>query len=315
LFGIANAVNERTKRGEPINGEWARAAKYISDYQRYTLGSLQNPDGSLSTEWFNYPADRPGDVDRKLQTSGHMLEFIVWSLPNDQLRDPRVVKCVDFISGILLANPDRAWSIGPLGHALHALIVYHQRLYNEAALPPLPIAQAEPLKTKATAAASAFEPANPASDADGSMTMSRLQKAVERPKPLSPAGSVDRGAAAKPKTVTPKDSAVAKSDNSSESPIKNSTAKTSAEQESTAPTPTQANPTAKQLADLSDGCTDSIPSSATVAQFQLAMRNLASVIVPKAISPELIEPTPPSVESDTPNEAPFDRPATSAVGP
>ena len=90
LLGIANAVKERTKRDEPINGQWARAAKYISDYQRYTLGNLQNPDGSFSTEWFKYPADRPGDIDRKLQTTGHMLEFIVWSLPNDQLRDPRV---------------------------------------------------------------------------------------------------------------------------------------------------------------------------------------------------------------------------------
>ena len=58
LFGITNAVKERAKRGEPIDGQWARAAKYISDYQRYTLGTLQNPDGSFSTEWFNYPADR-----------------------------------------------------------------------------------------------------------------------------------------------------------------------------------------------------------------------------------------------------------------
>ena len=90
LFGIANAVNERIKRGEPINGQWARAAKYTADYQRYTLGTLQNPDGSFSTEWFNYPADRAGDVDRKIQTTGHMLEWLAWSLPEDEMRNARV---------------------------------------------------------------------------------------------------------------------------------------------------------------------------------------------------------------------------------
>ncbi len=59
LFAIANAVKERQKRGEPIDGQWARAAKYTADYQRYTLANLQNPDGSFSTEWFNTPGRSP----------------------------------------------------------------------------------------------------------------------------------------------------------------------------------------------------------------------------------------------------------------
>jgi hypothetical protein len=135
LFAIANAVKERAKRGEPIDGQWARAAKYTGDYQRYTLANLQNPDGSFSTEWFNRPADRPGDLDRKLQTTGHMLEWLVWSLPDDELHDSKVEKAVDFLSGILLNNPDRTWSIGPLGHSLHALMIYHQRVYRDVPLP------------------------------------------------------------------------------------------------------------------------------------------------------------------------------------
>jgi hypothetical protein len=180
LLGIANAVKERAKRDEPINGQWARAAKYISDYQRYTLGSLQNADGSFSTEWFNYPADRPGDIDRKIQTTGHMLEFIVWSLPADQLRDPRVVKAVDFLSDTLLANPDRAWSVGPLGHALHSLMIYHERLYNEPALPAVSQTAAQPLKTKAESI-SAITPPEPKSD-NGNLNISQLQGAAESPK-------------------------------------------------------------------------------------------------------------------------------------
>src|SRR5262249_28755080 len=141
LEGISNAVKERARQGKPIDGEWARAAKYISDYQRYTL-SLQNPDGSFSTEWFKYAADRSRDIDRKVQTTGHMLEFLVWSLSDDELRDPRVVKAADFLAGLLLANPDRAWSIGPEGHALHALVIYHQRMFTQPTFPSAPLTAA-----------------------------------------------------------------------------------------------------------------------------------------------------------------------------
>ena len=65
------------------------------------------------------PGRSPDDIDRKLQTTGHMLEWLVWSLPDEQLRDPKVEKTVDFLSGILVNNPDKAWSIGPMGHGLH----------------------------------------------------------------------------------------------------------------------------------------------------------------------------------------------------
>ncbi|HEY2881920.1 MAG TPA: hypothetical protein VGJ15_05790 [Pirellulales bacterium] len=193
LEAISWAVKERIKRGEPIDGQYARAAKYISDYQRYTLTNLQNPDGSLSTEWFNYAADRPGDIDRKLQTTGHMLEFLVMSLPDEQLRDPRLLKTIDFLSSLMLANPDKAWSIGPLGHALHAQMVYHERMFNEPALPstsspnsappttaaPLTAAATAPTKSK-TAVALPMPPA-PQIEGRGDKTMSQLQKATAVP--------------------------------------------------------------------------------------------------------------------------------------
>jgi hypothetical protein len=167
LFGIANAVKERAKRGEPIDGQWARAQKYISDYQRYTLNTLQNTDGSLSTEWFSYPADRSFDPDRKLQTTGHMLEFLVWSLPDDQLRDPKVVKSVNFLTDLLASNPDRAWSIGPLGHALHALMIYHERMFNEPALPAVSLTAAVPLKAAPKPVVSITSPPEP--DCEGGL--------------------------------------------------------------------------------------------------------------------------------------------------
>jgi hypothetical protein len=294
LFGIANAVKERAKRDEPINGEWARAAKYISDYQRYTLGNLQNPDGSFSTEWFNYPADRQGDVDRKLQTTGHMLEFIVWSLPTDQLRDPRVVKAVDFLSDALLANPDKKWSIGPLGHALHSLVIYHERMFTEPALPPVSQTAGEPVKTKPRSI-SALTPPNPVLESNGNSTISQLQHAAEKPKQANPVDGAAKSGAAAAKDIVMKDAT------GNGTAVEASTAKSLS---------------AKEIADRSDGCTDSIPAAAArESGLRLALRDIISVIAPQAIAPTPVAPPSANSGPTLPSDAPFDRPAAGPSGP
>ena len=129
LFGLSSSYLFRAKRGKPIDGEFQRAYAFVRDYQRYTLSSLQNPDGSFSTEWFNRPANS-NDPARKLQTTGHILEWLVWSLPEDELRDPRIIKSVEFVATTLADQPNHDWSVGPLGHALHALAIYDKRIHG-----------------------------------------------------------------------------------------------------------------------------------------------------------------------------------------
>ncbi|MBX9787708.1 MAG: hypothetical protein K2Y37_02235 [Pirellulales bacterium] len=143
LTALAYAVRARGKQGYKIEGPWLRAQKYLNDYHRYNF-SLQNADGSFSTEWFRKREARD-DLDRRLQTSGHILEWFVYSLPEEQLTDPRVVKAVKYVSGILAAQPSREWEIGPLGHAIHALVIYDQRVFKaaEAEAVPEPIARAK----------------------------------------------------------------------------------------------------------------------------------------------------------------------------
>jgi FKBP-type peptidyl-prolyl cis-trans isomerase FkpA len=53
-------------------------------------GWLQNPDGSFSTNWFEARGNH-NDPGRKLQTTGHMLEWLVYTLPDDQLQSPRMM--------------------------------------------------------------------------------------------------------------------------------------------------------------------------------------------------------------------------------
>ena len=130
LFGLAYGCQRRLKQNGRLDGVYLRADKYVRDYQEFTLTKLQNRDGSFSTEWFKYPADRRDDVDRKIQTTGHILEWLVASLDQERLYDPRVVQATEFLAAALAREPDRSWRLGPLGHALHALNIYQERAWG-----------------------------------------------------------------------------------------------------------------------------------------------------------------------------------------
>ena len=130
LFGLAYGCQRRLKATGRLDGVYARADKYVRDYQNLALTKLQNHDGSFSTEWFKYPADREDDIDRKIQTTGHILEWLVSSLDQENLYQPRLVAAVEFLTAALAREPSREWKIGPLGHALHALTIYQERAWG-----------------------------------------------------------------------------------------------------------------------------------------------------------------------------------------
>ena len=128
MMGFGYAVRTRRAQGEPMVGEFRRAEIFVNDYFDYTF-KLQNADGSLSTSWFQGRGSS-SDAARRVQTTGHMLEWLVYSLPHDRLQDERVVRAVDHLSGLLQQSPNRNWKIGPLGHALHALVIYEHRVFK-----------------------------------------------------------------------------------------------------------------------------------------------------------------------------------------
>ena len=150
LFGLSYACQRRLRASGTLDGHYARADHFVRDYQRFALTKLQNPDGSFSTEWFKYPADREDDVDRKVQTTGHILEWLVGSVDQDQLYQSRIVSAVEFLSAALLREPSREWKLGPLGHALHALTIYQERVWGKV-LPGGIAAYSGPMKATSDA--------------------------------------------------------------------------------------------------------------------------------------------------------------------
>jgi hypothetical protein len=133
MTGFSYASNLHVKRKLPMEGQWLRADRYVDSYLDY-ITTLQNRDGSFSTNWFASRGDLP-NLGRKLQTGGHMLEWLVYTLPEERLSDPQVIRGVDFIAHTLMDgftknNPPTKWEIGPLGHALHALALYDERMFG-----------------------------------------------------------------------------------------------------------------------------------------------------------------------------------------
>ena len=65
-----------------------------------------------------------------MQTTGHILEWLMFTLPKEQLEDPRILKSVDFLLNNIWDDRSHKWPIGPRGHATRAIAIYQQRVYG-----------------------------------------------------------------------------------------------------------------------------------------------------------------------------------------
>jgi hypothetical protein len=128
MMGFSYAIRMRQRDGKPLDGQWARAKTFVDDYHEYTFG-LQNADGSFSTDWFAGRGDF-GDVGRRVETTGHIFEWLAFSLPEAQLTDPRMVKAANYLTETLIQNRSRKIEVGPKGHALHGLNIYLDRTFD-----------------------------------------------------------------------------------------------------------------------------------------------------------------------------------------
>jgi len=126
LMGYSFAIKQRVLQGQPLQGQYLRAAKFINEFIEYTW-QLQNPDGSFSTNWFESRGNEP-NVERKVQTTGHMLEWLLFTVSDEDVRSRRVEKAIDFLMSNIYDNRQLKWPIGPRGHATRALSLYHKRL-------------------------------------------------------------------------------------------------------------------------------------------------------------------------------------------
>jgi len=132
LMGLSQAVAQRVSRGLPVEGQLERARKFVADYQDYAL-TLQNSDGGWGP-YFLAAKATSHDQATQLRSTGHVLEWLVMSLPEEQLEDARIVRSVEYVGRLLGSSRYRngvhalsTREIESVMHALHALMVYDQR--------------------------------------------------------------------------------------------------------------------------------------------------------------------------------------------
>lgn len=140
LMGLSYAVRRQVERNRPIEGQYRRAQDYIARFHEHAF-SLQNENGSWSPHYLaaRGTSQDPGAI---LTATGRILEWLAFSLPEERLEEPGVVRAVHFVnqmldSGRYAQNVKalRTEEIGAVMHALAGLRYYDDRFFK-AADPP-----------------------------------------------------------------------------------------------------------------------------------------------------------------------------------
>jgi len=132
---MSYAVDRRVKRGEPVDGSFARAQKHLDELAQFAL-DVQNPDGTWHPEFFAFQGNA-GDTVDQLRSTGHILRWLVFWLSDEQLRDPRVVRGVTRLAQLLNEQQRTRLSLPVASSreiaarlaAVHALVLYDQRVF------------------------------------------------------------------------------------------------------------------------------------------------------------------------------------------
>lgn len=129
LFALSLARNSYMATGKPLRGIWMEADQKIKRYVQMSR-SLQNHDGSLSSQHFRGPGFST-DFGERIATTGHILEFLMVGADQQELESEWLRSAVRAVARDLVDNRKAAADCGPLYHALHALVLYRQRLQFE----------------------------------------------------------------------------------------------------------------------------------------------------------------------------------------
>lgn len=136
LFALTRARDKYLLSGGALRGVWFQADQKIKQHIEIAR-SLQNPDGSFSSDWYKGPGQTT-DINLRFNTSGHTMEFLAASLPKERLTEQWVRNAVWMLSRELIINQNVQIDCGPLFHSLDALILYRDRIRAKSLTNPRP---------------------------------------------------------------------------------------------------------------------------------------------------------------------------------
>jgi hypothetical protein len=141
LFGLTWAYHLHLQKGGKTEGVWQGVPEKNKKY-RDLAKKFQNADGSFSTSFFRERANDP-NMDRRMNTTGHILEWLALSLSDGELREAWVQDAVSALCQQILSQQRAPIDSGSLYHAVHGLLIYYARVFDRSICPlalmvPLP---------------------------------------------------------------------------------------------------------------------------------------------------------------------------------
>lgn len=131
LFALAHARNVYLRQGNPLRGVWLQAEYKIRKYIS-TARSQQNSNGTLSSNYFRGRQYNP-DFNKRMASAGHVLEFLMIALPQEELQARWVRRAIEATASDLMRNRKAYVKCSPLYHSVNALNIYLDRVNPRSA--------------------------------------------------------------------------------------------------------------------------------------------------------------------------------------
>ncbi len=128
LFGLTWVYFRHLEKGGKTDGVWKDVAAHLRKYADQAK-KFQNSDGSFSSEYVN-EGGLAEDADRRINTTGHTLEWLALYLPDDELKAQWVQDAVMALCKMVLDRSDEDIDGGSLYHATHGLHIYYDRVFD-----------------------------------------------------------------------------------------------------------------------------------------------------------------------------------------
>lgn len=138
LFGLSWCYHLHLIKGGKTEGVYKAIAEKTARY-RDRAREVQMADGSFSTSYFAERAQIPDKV-RRINTTGHILEWLALALTDDELVQPWVQDAANALCMQILDLQNMPIESGSLYHAVHGLYIYYARVYGRTEIIPKELA-------------------------------------------------------------------------------------------------------------------------------------------------------------------------------
>jgi len=129
LFALAYARNGFRASGRNLYGAWLEADQKVRRYAEEARMN-QNSDGTFSSNFFKGPGYSQ-EFEKRLDSTGHILEFLCVALPQSRLYEEWVRRAVTALADDLNQKRLVPCECGALYHAVDSLAIYRTRVWPE----------------------------------------------------------------------------------------------------------------------------------------------------------------------------------------